>query len=334
MVVIDNESINLEFEEKINIESKVILLKEALNNNEKIEDKLNVISVISNVCEFKTRWRLMKEFIERMNSIQNINFYVVELAYDNQEFNVTNSSNPNHLQLRTKHALWHKENMINIGIKKLLPSDWKSVAWIDGDIEFDNPNWAVDTLKILTKFDIVQLFTTCMDLDKDGIPMNIWQSYGYKFTQGEKFRYNRGINYWHSGYAWACTRQFYDKVGSLYDKGIIGSGDYILTQGILKHIACADKSLTCFNKDITEYVDNLNNVSVGYVPNNIRHHYHGSKVNRKYIERNEILVKYNYDPKIHITYDKDGIIIPTEYMSEDFINDIKLYFSQRNEDNI
>ena len=139
MVVIDNESINLEFEERINIESKVSLVKEALNNNEKIEDKLNVISVISNVCEFKTRWRLMKEFIERMNSIQNINFYVVELAYDDQEFNVTNSSNPNHLQIRTKYALWHKENMINIGIKKLLPSDWKSVAWIDGDIEFDNP---------------------------------------------------------------------------------------------------------------------------------------------------------------------------------------------------
>jgi len=223
--------------------------------------------------------------------------------------------------------------MINIGIKKLLPSNWKSVAWIDGDIEFDNPNWAIDTLKILTKFDIVQLFTTCMDLDKDGIPMNIWQSYGYKFTQGEKFRYNRGLNYWHSGYAWACTRQFYDKVGGLYDKGIIGSGDYILTQGILKHIASADKTLKGFNKDITQYVDNLDNVIVGYVPNNIRHHYHGSKVNRKYIERNEILVKYNYDPKIHITYDKDGIIIPTENMSDDFINDIKLYFSQRNEDN-
>jgi len=334
MVVIDNESINLEFEERINIESKVSLLKETLDNNEKIEDKLNVISVISNICEFKTRWRLMKEFIERMNSIQNINFYVVELAYDNQEFNVTNSSNPNHLQLRTKHALWHKENMINIGIKKLLPSDWKSVAWIDGDIEFDNPNWVVDALKILTKFDIVQLFTTCMDLDKDGIPMNIWQSYGYKFTQGEKFRNNRGLNYWHSGYAWACTRQFYDKVGGLYDKGIIGSGDYILTQGILKYIASADKTLKGFNKDITQYVDNLNNVIVGYVPNNIRHHYHGSKVNRKYIERNEILVKYNYDPKIHVKYNDEGIIIPTEDMSEDFINDIKLYFSQRNEDDI
>lgn len=49
---------------------------------------------------------------------------------------------------------------------------------------------------------------------------------------------------------------------------------------------------------------------------------------------NEFLVKYKYDPKIHITYDEDGIIIPTEDMSEDFINDIKIYFSQRNEDDI
>lgn len=328
MVVIDNESITLEF----NIKSNVNLLKETLINNEKIEEKLNVISVISNVCEFKTRWKLMKEFIERMNKIQGINFYVVELAYNNQTFNITDSSNPNHLQIRTKYALWHKENMINIGIKKLLPSNWKSVAWIDGDIEFDNPNWAIDTLKILTKFDIVQLFTTCMDLDKDDIPMNIWQSYGYKFTQGEKFKYNRGLNYWHSGYAWACTRQFYEKIGGLYDKGIIGSGDYILTQGILKNIASGDKSLKSFNKDIALYINKLDNIVVGYVPNNIRHYYHGSKVNRKYIERNQILVKYTYDPKVHITYNEEGIIIPTKNMSEDFINDIKLYFSQRNED--
>ena len=332
MVVIDNEIIEKNFDTKVNIVSKVNLLKNILLDNNQVENKLNVISVISNVCEFKSRWKLMKEFIERMNNTPNINLYIVELVYDNQEFIITDSSNSNHLQIRTKHALWHKENMINIGIKKLLPPDWKSVAWIDGDIEFDNPNWAVDTLKILTKFDIVQLFSTCMDLDKDSIPMNIWQSYGYKFTQGETFKYNKGINYWHPGYAWACTRELYEKIGGIYDKGILGSGDYILTQGILKHVAAGDKSLTFFNQDIAEFVNKLDDIIVGYVPNNIRHYYHGSKVNRKYIERNEILVKYNYDPKIHITYDEFGIIVPTENMCDEFINDIKLYFLQRNED--
>ena len=233
MVVIDNEIIEKNFDTKVNIVSKVNLLKNILLDNNQVENKLNVISVISNVCEFKSRWKLMKEFIERMNNTPNINLYVVELVYDNQEFIITDSSNSNHLQIRTKHALWHKENMINIGIKKLLPPDWKSVAWIDGDIEFDNPNWAVDTLKILTKFDIVQLFSTCMDLDKDSIPMNIWQSYGYKFTQGETFKYNKGINYWHPGYAWGCTRKGWQKMGGLYEVSILGSGDNIMMLSLL-----------------------------------------------------------------------------------------------------
>jgi hypothetical protein len=222
--------------------------------------------------------------------------------------------------------------MINIAINKLLPVDWKSVAWIDGDLEFDNPNWAVDTLKVLTEFDIVQLFTTCMDLDKNNTPMSIWQSYGYKFTQGEQFKYNKGINYWHSGYAWACTRDFYEKIGKIYDRGILGSGDFILTQGILKHIACADRDLTGYHDDISELVDKLDNVKVGYVPNNIRHYFHGSKINRKYIERNDILIKYKYNPILHVEYDENGILVPTKKMSLNFINDIKNYFSQRNED--
>ena len=49
----------------------------------------------------------------------------------------TNANNKKHLQLNTNNIpLWHKENMINIGIRKLLPNNWKAVAWIDADIEF------------------------------------------------------------------------------------------------------------------------------------------------------------------------------------------------------
>jgi hypothetical protein len=80
----------------------------------------------------------MNEFKERMNKVKNIKFYIVELAYEDQEFKITNSTNPNHLQLRTKYALWHKENLINIGISKLLPSDWKAAR----GRSFAEPSWA------------------------------------------------------------------------------------------------------------------------------------------------------------------------------------------------
>jgi hypothetical protein len=42
------------------------IIKEAINNNDKIEDKLHVIAVISNTCLFARRYILMKEFINRI----------------------------------------------------------------------------------------------------------------------------------------------------------------------------------------------------------------------------------------------------------------------------
>ena len=147
MVVLDALQID-DVETKYGIKNK-ILLDRSLASSKKIDDVLHVITYISNVCEFKRRWQLMNEFIDRMSKIKNIQLYVVELAYGDQDFHITSSDNPNHLQLRTEYALWHKENMINLAIKKLLPAEWKAVAWIDGDIEFENNDWVDNALKVL-----------------------------------------------------------------------------------------------------------------------------------------------------------------------------------------
>jgi len=334
MVILDSENIIFEvIKEGIKLPNNKNILNKLLKSDEKISDELHVITYISNYCEFKRRTKLMIQFIEHMNQFDNIKLYVVEMIYEGQEFTVTKSNNPNHLQLKTKHVLWHKENMINLGIKKLLPENWKAVAWIDGDLEFNNLNWVNDTLKLLTHFDIIQLFSTCFDLDENNIPMNIWESFGYKYCHGETFTNNKDINYWHPGYAWACNRSFYDKINFIYDKGILGSGDYVLTQGIFNNVAYSNKHLEKYHNNIKDYIKELNyDIKVGYVPTTIRHYFHGSKANRKYIERKYILFKYNYDPNIHIEYDINGVLQPTEEMSKDFIKDIEEYFYQRNDD--
>jgi hypothetical protein len=64
----------------------------------------------------------------------------------------------------------------------------------------------------------------------------------------------------------------------------------------------------------------------------IRHYYHGKKKNRNYVERTTILAKYQYSPIKDVTYDKDGIIIPTENFSDEFKEDIMSYFWERKED--
>jgi len=119
-------------------------IKNTIELNGKIEDKLHVIMVVSNPCLYAKRYILAKEFIYRMENEQHINLYVVELCYKDQKFQITDKNNKRHLQLYTETApLWHKENMINIGVNKLLPKSWKAFAWIDADIEFESNTWVV-----------------------------------------------------------------------------------------------------------------------------------------------------------------------------------------------
>jgi hypothetical protein len=68
------------------------------------------------------------------------------------------------------------------------------------------------------------------------------------------------------------------------------------------------------------------------VPGVIRHYFHGSKKNRRYTERWEILIKHNFDPFDHITTDEKGLLIPSRNCPQELLDDIMNYFSERNED--
>jgi hypothetical protein len=76
----------------------------------------------------------------------------------------------------------------------------------------------------------------------------------------------------------------------------------------------------------------MNGIKLGYVPGTILHHFHGKKVNRKYLEREDILIKHQFSPYKHITYDDKGLIIPSKDCPQEFLNDILDYFKNRNED--
>ena len=73
-------------------------------------------------------------------------------------------------------------------------------------------------------------------------------------------------------------------------------------------------------------------VRIGYVGGTIRHYYHGNKLNRKYMNRHKILQKYNYSPSSHMTYNADGIIVPTDDCPKELLTDILNYFEERHED--
>ena len=328
-----------------NINYKINDIKYAISNNEPIEDKLNVIIVVSNPCLFAKRYILMKEFINRIELEEtDVNLYVVELLYGNQKYIITDSKNKNHLQIKTYVPLWHKENMINLGVKYLLPKEWKAFAWIDADIEFESTTWALDTLKILNgSKDIVQLFSHALDMDKNKKSMTIFSSFGYQFCNGKTYG-GTGPEYWHPGFAWACTRKAYEKMGGIFEYGILGSADNIMALSLIGNgLKALDiKSTDGYKQSVSDFQNKVKNLRLGYVPGVIKHHFHGSKKNRKYTERWQILVKHLYEPFEHLEIQKTesenkdnkvyNVLKPSSKCPKELIDDIYNYFAERNED--
>ena len=311
------------------IDYKVNEIKYAIKNNDPIEDKLHVILVISNPCLFARRYILLKEFVKRMEEEEDdVVLYIVELAYKKQKFIVTDTGNKRHLQIRCDVPLWHKENMINLGVK-LLPPGYKAFAWIDADIEFDSVTWAKDALRILNgSKDIVQLFSHAVDMYRDETNIHIFNGFGYSFCKKKKYT-TSGSDFWHPGFAWAMTRKAYEKVG-IYDRAILGSGDHVMALSLINKVDIQNQYLPEYIDDMLAYQTKAKNLRVGYVPGVIRHYYHGSKKNRQYGERWKILIKYGYVPSM-IEY-KDGIIVPGPSFPQGMADEILQYFLERNED--
>jgi hypothetical protein len=341
----------INFIEIDNIEYTSNNIKNSIKNNKPIEDKLNVVICCSNPCQYASRYILAREFIKRILEEDNqyINLYIVELAYklpnsEPHKFYITDKNNKNHLQITSDTApLWHKENLLNIAIEKLLPSEWKAVAWIDADIEFDNPNWALDTLKLLNNnsnddkegYDIVQLFSHALDLDANKNTMSVFSGFGYQYINKKTYSHTGNPNnQWHPGYAWAINRHTYDKLGGLFEYGILGAGDHHMT------LAWIQKAQYSIHKDVSEgyknkiieYEKKCNNIKLGYTPGIIRHYYHGSKVKRFYNERWQYLINNKFDPFIHIEKNDYGLLVPTDLCPQKLLNDIMFYFKSRDED--
>ena len=316
-------------------------VKRAIRHHRPIDDLLHVIMVVSNPCQYQRRFQLLRECRRRLLADPEhdyIRLYTVELVYGaTQSFAVTDSTDPRHLQLRTlEPAMWHKENMINIGIAKLLPPDWKAVAWIDADIEFDSPTWVSDTLKILQgEADIVQLFSHCVDMDAQQCTMNVFNSAGFQYTK--RVPHGNGKHQWHPGYAWACTRTFYDRIGGIYEHGILGSGDNIMMMSLIGHglRAIPTDSTPGYQASVLKLQERMQGAKFGYVPGVIRHYYHGTKENRQYTARWKILSGHGYDPDTFVVRDADshGLLVPVlGVFPPKLAIDIMEYFVARKED--
>jgi hypothetical protein len=240
-----------------------------------------------------------------------------------------------HIKVNVDNVMWIKENLINIAISKL-PEDWVYVGWVDRDIEFANDNWVEECIEKLKSCDLLQPWMECIFLDKDGKSGN--ENYfdsrdNTKKIVSQSYMYSKAIKdkkyFEHPGQAWCCNRNFYNKIGKLFDKAIMGGGDSLIIASMRKLYNKTD--YLYISKYLKQYNSILQDVILGYMDGIIYHHYHGSLENRKYKNRYNALYRFRYDPEKHITYNEDGVIKFTQD-GLIFERQIKNYFLNRRED--
>jgi len=291
---------------------------------------LDVVAVISNPCRFKSRYQLYREFEQRMLANPLVRLTTVELAYGERPHEVTDSR---HIQLRTEHELWHKENLINIGISRL-PSDAKYVAWIDADISFVRDDWAEETIHQLQHHQVIQLFSHAIDLGPERETLHVHRSFMYCYH--EKMSGSKTYCHWHPGYAWAARRETLNQLGGLMDHAILGSGDHQMAtaligkgKGSIHHGVTDTYKARCaaWEARATQHVRK----DVGYVPGTILHYWHGRKKDRRYRERWDVLTENQFCPDRDVWKDSQGLwrLNPDSIGLRD---GIRAYFRARAED--
>jgi len=322
-----------------------------------IPAKLYVITPIFNPSRYKVRYELYRQFAKHMEESGAI-LITVELALNDHPFEVTEAGNPHHVQLRTDSILWYKEPLINIGFRHL-PPDWKYVAWIDADTKFMRDDWVQESIRLLQQYKLIQMWSQIIDLSPDfeltggrGTHIN---SYMYNYCNGispytkDASSYPSKIDeskasswYGPPGLAWAATREAIDQLGGLIDWAIVGSGDSYMASALIggvQHQLRRNYHPNYIKKfmDWQDRAERYIRRNVGCMNGVAIHYWHGKKVNRQYVPRNNILVDNEFDPNADLHYDWQGLYKLYDHgtvRSINLRNDLRNYFKQRNEDSI
>jgi len=299
-------------------------------------EDLHVIAVISNPAKFKTRINLFNDFVKHMLE-SGVTLHVVECVYNDLPPEVEVPKEVNKILVSAKTHVWIKENLINIGIYRL-PLNWKYVAWIDGDLTFRRKDWAQETIYALQHFDIVQPWDQCYDLGPNDEHITIHNSFCRQWHKDpitcEKL--GKGYTFAHPGYAWAATRHALETTGCLYESGILGAGDHHMALALIHKakISIPGGVHKNYLQSVFEWQERALGLkkNLGYLEGyNIEHNFHGSKDNRRYVDRWQILIKHQYNPMTDVFYNVHGVMELCHH-KPGLKRDLYQYFRQRNED--
>lgn len=308
---------------------------------DRLNHQLFVIVPVFNPMRSRMLWKLYQDFRKRVFEAGAI-LVTVECAFGNRDFVLTDPTNPYDVQLRTRHILWLKENLIRIGVSRL-PLGWQYVAWCDADMLLVRDDWADETMHQLQDYPIIQMYSQFQDLDaqyetngrlhRSFMDVHL---YGGTSPIGAASGTGGGGARGTPGLAWACTRETWDALGGIPDTGILGSGDMFLAHALIGNLQNVlnkkfhpryRESILIYQERAEKYVRR----NVGLMKGLALHYFHGRKIKRGYGVRDEILIRNAFDPSVDLQVDGYGVWQLTD-RSPQLKNEIREYFRSRCEE--
>jgi len=310
---------------------------------------LHVVGCYANPMRWHSRLERYLEWEEHMLD-SGVQLHVVDCTYGDRDWDV--SGRPNHskyvdyIQVKADAGalVWNKESLLNLGINQGVPNHAKYVAWIDADIFFRRPDWAIETLHALQHYHIIQPWEDCLDLGPKGSLLATYRSFCRQYWRRVPMRAGNagkgiaGYEYAHTGYCWAARLRTLENLGLLIETAALGAADHHMAWALLGRVDwtiplhCTPgykRPIKLWEKRALRYV----NLNIGFLHGHvIEHKWHGRKSERGYVERWKIFERNRFDPDTDLRRNGWGVLELDDAEKPQLRHDLDAYFRLRNED--
>jgi hypothetical protein len=244
-----------------------------------------------------------------------IPIFIGEMAFHNEPSLFEES--PSTFIFRSTSYMFYKEHLINLVIVKPAVRVFQKYVILDADIIFDDINWVDKISSALNTYDIIQPYEYACKLTKQFTVEDVLYSICKKEKEG------------HPGYAWAFRRDWYDRIGGLYEHAVIGGGDTCLVYKI------GTSNISISNIYSRELERCTIKTKIGFIPGTIYHLPHGTFIKRQYTTRMSDLE--NTLKSLQISSLSDAVeeiegILEWKQNCKDVMNKTLLQFFQNRED--
>ena len=241
--------------------------------------------------------RILMNYLYTLNRLTEFPCYTIELVFDNRSPEIPAS--PNVFHVNSHSYMFHKERLCRV-LESKIPKKYTKIVFLDADLIFSDAKWYSDMSKKLNTYDVVQAFEFGHWLDLTYKNVSLTRETAVKSPS------NVYSHIFHPGFAWGFRREWYNKVG-FFDWAVSGSGDTLSVAAWMKQtFVKGAHSLPMSMNSVYQDYCTMKKPKISYLEGiHVFHLYHGSRVNRQYVDRHSIL-NVARDIRTLLKVNKDG----------------------------